>query len=152
MATADYAEERLFEPLGMADTRMTGDASGLSTSTAFGLETTCRDLARFGLLFESGGAWDGEQIVSTSWVQQAVARPSQRLNRSYGLLWWVNSDGKLVPGASRDIYAAIGFGGQVLLVDPESDTIVVRLGDPGEGDYGVADAARVVTEAVRQPG
>ena len=82
MPTADYAEERLFGPLGMADTRMTGDASGLSTSTAFGLETTCRDLARFGLLFESGGAWEGEQIVPRSWVQEAVTRPSQQLNRS----------------------------------------------------------------------
>ena len=148
MPTAEFAEERLFEPLGMADTRMTGDASGRSTSTAFGLETTCRDLARFGLLFESGGAWEGEQIVPRSWVQQAVTRPSQQLNRSYGLLWWVNSDGELVPGAPRDLYAALGFGGQVLLVDPGSDTIVVRLGEPGEGDYGVADAARVVTEAV----
>ena len=148
MSTADYAEERLFGPLGMAETRMTGDASGRSTSTAFGLETTCRDLARFGLLFESGGVWQGEQIVSSSWVRRAVTRPSQQLNLSYGLLWWVNSDGELVPGAPRDLFAALGFGGQVLLVDPGSDTIVVRLGDPGEGDYDIADAARVVTDAL----
>jgi CubicO group peptidase (beta-lactamase class C family) len=148
MPTAEFAHERLFEPLGMADTRMTGDASGLSTSTAFGLETTCRDLARFGLLYESGGAWQGEQIVPSSWVEQSVARPSQQLNRSYGMLWWLNADEELAPGAPRDLYAAIGFGGQVLLVDPGSDTIVVRLGDPGEGDYDVADASRVVTEAV----
>lgn len=147
MSTADYAEQRLFGPLGMTDTRMTGDSSGRSTSTAFGLETTCRDLARLGLLFQSAGAWQGEQVVPSAWVRQAVGRPSQQLNRSYGLLWWVNSDEELVPGASHDLYAALGFGGQVLLVDPGSDTIVVRLGDPGAGDYDVADAARVVTEA-----
>ena len=151
MSTADYAEERLFGPLGMVDTRMTGDSSGLSTSTAFGLETTCRDLARFGLLFESGGAWQGEQIVPTSWVEEAVGGPSQRLNPDYGLLWWLNGDGSLAPGAPLDAYAAIGFGGQVLLVDPGSDTVVVRLGAPGDGDYDVADAARIVTDAlVRQ--
>jgi len=151
MPTAAYAEERLFGPLGMADTRMTGDGSGRSTSTAFGLETTCRDLARFGLLFRHRGVWLGEQVVPRAWVSDAVGRPSQRLNPSYGLLWWLNAEGSLAPGAPRDLYAALGFGGQVLLVDPGSDTVVVRLGTPGAGDYDVADAARVVTEALRGP-
>jgi CubicO group peptidase (beta-lactamase class C family) len=149
MATADFAEERLFEPLGMGDTRMTGDASGHSTSTAFGLESTCRDLARFGRLFAQGGAWEGEQIVPRSWVEEAVGGPSQRLNADYGLLWWLNGDGSLAPGAPRDVYAAIGFGGQVLMVDPLSGTVVVRLGAPGDGDFDADDIARVLTEALR---
>lgn len=146
--TATYAEERLFEPLGMDDTLMTGDASGRSTSTAFGLESTCRDLARLGLLFARGGVWQGEQVVPRSWVEEAVGGPSQRLNQDYGLLWWLNTDGSLAPGAPRNVYAAIGFG-QVLLVDPRSETVVVRLGEAGEGDYDVDDAARVLTEAQR---
>lgn len=150
MSTEAYADARLFDPLGMDDSRMTGDASGRSTSTAFGLETTCRDLARFGLLFERGGRWQGEQLVPAAWVTEAVGGPSQRLNGSYGLLWWLNAEGTLAPGAPRDLYAAVGFGGQVLLVDPTSATVVVRLGDPGAGEYDVADAARVVTEALRR--
>lgn len=146
--TATYAAERLFEPLGMSDTRMTGDASGRSTSTAFGIESTCRDLARFGLLFQQQGRWDGEQVVPRAWVREAVGGPSQRLNRSYGLLWWLNRTG-LVPGAPADAYAALGFGGQVVLVDPGSETVVVRLGAvSSDGDYSVADAGRVVTEAL----
>lgn len=148
--TADYAEERLFEPLGMDDTRMTGDASGRSTSTAFGLESTCRDLARFGLLFARRGRWEGEQVVPRAWVHEAVGRPSQRLNPEYGLLWWLNHDGSLAAGASRDVFAALGFGGQVLMVDPRSETVVVRLGRPGEGEYDEADAARVLTEVLRR--
>lgn len=149
MPTADFADERLFEPLGMSDTRMTGDASGQSTSTAFGLESTCRDLARFGRLFAQRGAWEGEQIVPRSWVEEAVGGPSQRLNPDYGLLWWLNGDGSLAPGAPRDVYAAIGFGGQVVMVDPRSGTVVVRLGAPGDGDFDGDDVARVLTEALR---
>ncbi len=149
MPTADFAEERLFGPLGMSDTRMTGDTSGRSTSTAFGLESTCRDLARLGRLFAQGGVWEGERVVPRAWVEEAVGGPSQRLNPDYGLLWWLNTDGSLAPGAPRAIYAALGFGGQVLMVDTRSGTVVVRLGEPGEGEYDVADAARVVTEAVR---
>lgn len=169
---ATYAKERLFDPLGMASTRMTADASGKSTQMSFGMQSTCEDLARFGQLFAQRGEWDGEEIVPSSWVEDAVGGSSQELNAAYGLLWWVNRPGpvrepldaenpglppgvtgagQLVPGAPEDLYAALGFGGQVVLVDPGSGTVVVRLGTPGNRSdpdaYTVADAARVLTEA-----
>ena len=170
--TAEYATTRLFEPLGMDDTRMTGDAAGTSTSTAFGLNSTCRDLARFGTLFAQRGEWDGERVLPAAWVDEAVGAPSQDLNAAYGLLWWLNRGGPLrgpldqtdltgspevvrvgqvAPGAPDDLFAAQGFGGQVVLVDPSSRTVVVRLGVPdltgATPSYSFVDAARVVTEA-----
>jgi CubicO group peptidase (beta-lactamase class C family) len=172
VATDAYAEEELFGPLGMADTRMTLDASGNSTQAFFGMQSTCPDLARFGLLFEQQGEWDGLQLLPRAWVNDAVGRSSQRLNAAYGLLWWVNREGpqlgpveeggaatrtgQLVPGAPEDLYAALGFGGQVVMVDPGSGTVVVRLGtlgtgaSPTSGAYSLANAARVVTEALTE--
>ena len=174
-ATDVYAQERLFGPLGMTSTRMTPDASGRSTQAFFGMQSTCPDLERFGQLFEQRGEWEGDQLLPAAWVKDATGRSSQDLNAAYGLLWWVNrtgpqrspldSDnpglppgvdgvGQLVPGAPEDMYAALGFGGQVVLVDPESGTVVVRLGTLGSGAtkgadaYSIADAARVVTEAL----
>jgi CubicO group peptidase (beta-lactamase class C family) len=176
-ATDVFAQERLFGPLGMTSTRMTPDASRSSTQAFFGMQSTCPDLARFGQLFEQGGEWDGQQVLPARWVEDATGRSSQKLNAAYGLLWWVNrtgpqrqpldSDnpglppgvsgvGQLVPGAPEDMYAALGFGGQVVLVDPGSGTVVVRLGTLGTGSaegadaYSVADAARVVTEALEE--
>jgi CubicO group peptidase (beta-lactamase class C family) len=170
VATDVYAEEQLFGPLGMADTRMTPDASGNSTQAFFGMQSTCPDLARFGQLFEQQGEWDGEQLLPTDWVEDAVGRSSQDLNAAYGLLWWVNRNGpqlepveevggaprsgQLVPGAPADMYAALGFGGQVVMVDPGSGTVVVRLGtlgtgaSPTAGAYSLGNAAQVVTEAL----
>jgi CubicO group peptidase (beta-lactamase class C family) len=172
-APADLARDRLFRPLGMADTLMTRDASGRSTNLSFGMRSTCRDLARFGRLFAQRGTWQGDEVVPASWVAEAVGAPSQRRNAAYGLLWWLNrrgplrgplntvdetappdvrAVGRLAPGAPADLFAALGFGGQVVLVDPGSETVVVRLGDPpepGARAYGFADAARVVTEALR---
>ena len=107
-------------------------------------------------------------------MKDAVGRSSQDLNAAYGLLWWVNRDGpqlapveetggtgrsgQLVPGAPEDLYAALGFGGQVVMVDPGSGTVVVRLGTlgtgaaPTSGAYSIGKAAKVVTEAlVDQP-
>jgi CubicO group peptidase (beta-lactamase class C family) len=106
-------------------------------------------------------------VVPESWVQTATGQPSQELNAGYGYLWWLNHpgpmagplhitsaqdaapDGQLAPGAPQDMYWARGLGGQVVQVDPGSDTVVVRLGG---GDltttYGHADTAKVVTDAL----
>lgn len=171
--TDDFAREHLFEPLGMEHTRLTRDARGRSTNVFFGMQTTCLDLARFGQLFLDRGRAAGEQVLPRSYVAASVGRSSTRLNASYGYLWWLNRpgavrgaldaidpagqptspvEGQLVPGAPADLYAAIGLGGQTLLVDPRSRTLVVRLGALSSGDvsdYGFGDAAAVVTSALR---
>ena len=161
-------------PLGMDHSTMSADRSGSSTGTFSGLQSTCLDLARFGMLFARQGRWEGEQLVSRRWIQEAVGSKSQDLNAGYGLLWWVNRAGdlrgpinqtdlgappgvikvgRMVPGGPADMFAALGFGGQVVAVDPGSRTVVVRMGDPVLGDdaasYTFADAARAVTDASR---
>jgi CubicO group peptidase (beta-lactamase class C family) len=168
---ADYAQERLLEPVGMAHSEMTRDRAG-NTNMFFGLQSTCQDMARFGYLFLRQGNWDGEQVVAEDWVEAATGQPSQELNAAYGYLWWLNrrgpiasplqpttgqpggdvADGQLVPGAPEDMYWAVGLGGQVIQIDPGSDTVVVRLG-PGDRsvDYGAPNTARVVTEALVEP-
>ncbi len=168
-STREYAATRLFGPIGMTHTQMTADPAG-NTNTFFGLQTTCEDLARFGYLFLRHGRWGDRQVVPRAWVKAAVGAPSQRHNAAYGLLWWLNRRGPLIdplstdapgqpappvgqeiPGAPADIFSAQGLGGQVVLVDPGSQTVVVRIGQftPGGADqYSVRDAARFVTEAL----
>jgi CubicO group peptidase (beta-lactamase class C family) len=167
----DYARQRLFRPLGMAHTRMTRDAAG-NAQMFEGVRSTCRDMARFGLLMLDRGLWGSRRIVSSKWVEQATARSSTRLNAGYGYLWWLNhqgvigdvlaatslqqarhaSRGRLVPGAPNDMYWALGLGNQLVQVDPGTNTVVVRLGTPDPvpfpPTFGPAEASRVVTEAV----
>jgi CubicO group peptidase (beta-lactamase class C family) len=162
---ASFAGDRLFGPLGMDHTWMTEDGSGHSTNVYFGLQSTCPDLARFGTLFAQEGLWDGRQVVPAEWVREAVGESSQQLNAAYGLLWWLNRKGaveapgganadQLVPRAREELFAAQGLGGQVVLVDPRSDTVVVRLGDgedAGADEYQISDAARAVTQGIVAP-
>jgi CubicO group peptidase (beta-lactamase class C family) len=172
--TAEYAEERLFGPLGMADSRLTSDSSGRSTNVFFGMQTTCLDLARFGQLYLDRGRVGGEQILPRSYVEASVGRPGSELNAAYGYLWWLNRSGvlrgagdpvdeagqplttrsgQLAPGAPEDMFSAQGLFGQTVLVDPRSRTVVVRLGlmpTDERAAYTTADAARVVTEALRR--
>ena len=171
---AAYAEERLFGPIGMADSELTQDTAG-HAATFFGMKSTCEDLARFGYLYLNGGTWDGEQVVPADWVEASVGAPSQELNAAYGYLWWLNrrgpiaspaaattadqaggaADGQLVAGAPEDMFFALGLGNQITAVDPGSGTVVVRLGGgtppAGADPFDTADATRVVTEALVDP-
>jgi CubicO group peptidase (beta-lactamase class C family) len=168
---ADFAASRLFGPLGMTHTSMTRDGAG-NTNMFFGVHSTCEDMARFGYLFLRNGRWAEDQIVPQAWVDAATDQPSQDINAAYGYLWWLNRLGpvtdplhpltreqaataphvQLVPNAPADMYWARGLGGQVVQVDPGSDTVVVRLG-PGDrsATYGQANTAQVVTEALIDP-
>lgn len=172
MDASAYAKEKLLDPIGMTGSELKKDASGGSL-TFMGLSSTCRDMARFGHLMLHDGQWDGKQVVPADFVDAATGRSSQPLNAAYGYLWWLNrkgpiasplqpttgetggdlAEGQLVPGAPDDMFFALGFGNQIIAVDPGSDTVVVRLGPgrapAGSGPFTQKDTADVVTDALR---
>jgi len=166
---ATYAQEKLLGPIGMADSRMKTDPSG-NTLTFMGLDSTCRDMARFGTLLLAEGRWDGTQIVSADYVDEATTS-SQDLNQGYGYLIWLNVEGwlanpalpttgaeggstfgQMVPGAPTDMFFALGLGGQIVLVDPGSGIVATRIAPvnkPADAiDFGQGRMARIVTEGL----
>ncbi len=164
---ADFAAEQLFDPLGMQDSAINRDQAG-NPLTFMGVQSTCRDMARFGLMALRQGNWDGQQIVSEDWMARSTGSSSQELNDAYGWLWWLNRPGtlvnpaaatggggteeQLVPGAPADMFFASGLGGQVIAIDPATETVVVRLGPAtypaGTEKFERDDISRVATEAV----
>ena len=136
-----WARSRLFGPLGMDDTSwITSEGMGERgpVTNYYSASSTARDLARFGDLILGGGAWNGRRLISAE-ILQTLLGPSQDLNPSYGLLWWSNArpgadafdrgDSLRFPSAPRDTIAALGAGGQMLLMVPSLNLIVVRQGD-----------------------
>lgn len=100
------------------------------------------DQARFGLLFSRKGKWKNKQVMSEQWVN-AVNQPSIA-NKSYGLMWWTNEEGRL-GNVSKKIYSADGFGGNFIVVDNEHDlVIVVRWLEPGK----IKDLVQLVVSAI----
>ncbi len=136
-----FARARLFGPLGMDDTRWitsTGTGAAGPVTNWYSAESTARDLARFGELVRGQGVWTGRRLIGADSLRTLLA-PSQALNPSYGLLWWSNArpgadafgrgESLRFPSAPRDTVAALGAGGQMLLVVPSRDLIVVRQGE-----------------------
>ncbi|MBU2152691.1 MAG: beta-lactamase family protein [Alphaproteobacteria bacterium] len=137
-----YAERKLLGPLGMADTvwvTSQGQGQDGPVTNYYSAASTARDLWAFGRMVMQGGAWQGRQLVPADYVTRMVTA-SQPINRSYGLLWWVNAEegldvfgrpgGRRFPNAPHDTCAALGAGGQVILIVPSRDLIIVRQGDP----------------------
>jgi CubicO group peptidase (beta-lactamase class C family) len=88
-----------------------------------GLWMATRDHARFGLLVSRDGRWERRELLPAGWVDE-MRRPCP-LNPDYGLLWWLNTGGRQLPGASEASYAARGAGSNVIWIDPERDLVVV---------------------------
>jgi CubicO group peptidase (beta-lactamase class C family) len=122
----DFAEQTLFEPLGITNVNWDTDASGIPIG-GWGLQLTPREMAKLGYLFLHGGQWDGQQIVSAGWVKNATAQHTAATGGlGYGYQWWT------VP--SLRAYTALGLFGQTILVIPEDDLVIVTTAQVANHD------------------
>ncbi len=103
-----------------------------------------RDMARFGLLMQAGGVWDGDTLLADQKYLFDATHPSQQINNSYGYLWWLNGQpsfmlpdvqfvfpGKIVPNAPDDMIAALGKNDQKIHIVPSRGWVIVRMGEAG---------------------
>lgn len=83
---------------------------------------TARDLARFGLLMQNRGQWQGLQLIPRTWMDATLSTDTKEgsiANYQYG--WW------LMPGDPVAIRAE-GILGQFLYINPTHRIVVVRFG------------------------
>ena len=118
-----YGAKYLFSPLGM-NYYWKRTYLGV-VDTEGGLFLNDSDLAKIGYLYLHDGMWDGKQIVSQDWVKQSLTPfIDAEGGFKYGFKWW------LLPRTDHQgfIWMARGFGGQQLMVLPESNLIAVFTG------------------------
>lgn len=81
------------------------------------------DQARFGLLFCRKGNWNGDQLISSKWVEM-IQTPAPAYE-SYGYMWWLNRGERKWSGTPDGLYYAAGFGGNFIVVDTKNDLVIV---------------------------
>ena len=137
-----YAREMLFAPLGIENWEWMNSGSAKPSSFS-GLRMRARDLVRFGSLFLNDGKWQRRQIVPSDWIDQALkthirfedtTAPDYAITNGYSYQWWT-SDFQTDRGVFP-VFAAVGNGGQRVIVVPSTGLLVVILaGEYNEPDY-----------------
>lgn len=126
-----FAQEHLFGPLGIEPGEWWQDVDGYYIGLGT-LHLSARDAARFGLLYLQGGAIDGRQIIPTEWVRDSLRTYSEHAwpdvgafhNIGYGYQWWTATVG------NHHVQYAWGHGGQLIVLIPDRDMVVVATSDP----------------------
>jgi CubicO group peptidase (beta-lactamase class C family) len=133
-----YTTQKLKNPTGMNGSFVSVDFNNVYFSDS-------RSMARFGLLIQNKGNWNGNQIMTDSTYFNAMVNTSQNLNKSYGYLWWLNGKssymvpglqvvipGMISPQAPSDVIMALGKDGQIINVSESENMVWIRMGEqPG---------------------
>jgi CubicO group peptidase (beta-lactamase class C family) len=120
-----FANNQLFNKIGMPDAVFEVDPSGTWVGSSY-LYATARDYARFGLLFENDGVFNGERILPEGWVKYSTSEASASKGL-YGSYFWLNLSKKL-PSAPEDMYACDGHDGQHIYILPTQELVIVVVG------------------------
>lgn len=130
---ADFAERYLFGPLEIRDHhwRQFTYAPGVTYASG-GLSLRPRDMAKLGQLFLNKGIWDGERIVSETWIdasiEESIPLPAAMQGPfhsfGYGYQWWLET----FDSGTIAAYSARGHGNQYIIVIPELNIVIVLTG------------------------
>jgi len=129
-----YAKEKLFDPLGIADSDWIKGADGVP-SAASGLRLTTHGLAAIGQMVMNDGVSNGKQVVPATWIN-AMLTPHATAEGGlrYGYFWW------LAPEGDPPIWVAgFGNGGQRLWINKPGGLVLVVFA----GNYNKPDAWQV---------
>ena len=126
----DYLNQKLFAPMHITQVDSEMSPDGINTG-GWGLRVQAETMAKLGLLLMNKGNWEGHQLVSANYVEQACSpliyykdkkendSPTDG-NQGYGFQVWQCK----WPGAIR----ADGAFGQYSVVVPQEELVVVILG------------------------
>lgn len=134
-----WMERSLFAPIGMRAV-VEFDPQGAFYGSSL-IYATARDFARFGYLYLRDGVWDGVRVLPEGWVDFARTRGPDADADIYGAGWWLTpSSGQgrpqrslITDNAMADAFSAQGYEGQIIVVVPSKDLVMVRLGLFGGG-------------------
>ena len=144
-----YAEEKLFSPLGNKNYQWSHTPQGVP-STAGNFRTTAHGFADFGQLYLNGGTWQGQKVISEDWVTESLKIQVETAFEPnfYGYFWWIKDL------ASGDNTYRIGYcsgnGGNKIYLIEELDAVIVILASAYNTSY-MHHQARAITSQFLLP-
>jgi len=119
---ADYVSEKFWKPMGAENEALwqTDKEDGIVKAYCC-IASNARDFARFGKLYKQNGKWNGQRILDSTFIATST-KPRFSESPEYGYGWWLSDYN------NKNIYYMRGHLGQYVIIIPEDDLIIVRLG------------------------
>ena len=120
---SDYVSKHFWQPMGAENEalwQLDEAPDGIEKAYCC-IASNARDFARFGKLYLNNGKWNDQQILDSGFVKKCIT-PRFENSPEYGYGWWMHNF------LGKDFYYMRGHLGQFVIVIPEDDLIIVRLG------------------------
>jgi CubicO group peptidase (beta-lactamase class C family) len=121
-----FANEYLFQPLGITSFEWNKYPGTDLPAAASGLRLRSRDLLKFGLLYNQKGVWQDKQIIDPKWIEESFqwhVSIGPNSHGGYGYLFWLHTDS--LPVISIPLIAAMGNGDQRIFIQKPLDLVIV---------------------------
>jgi CubicO group peptidase (beta-lactamase class C family) len=145
-----FSETYLFKPLEIDSSDWNLRYKNGVIEAGGGLDITPRDMTKIGALCLHNGTFSGKQIISKQWIEKCKTQYASNKNifipghasgsHGYAYSWWLKTYKK--SGKDINMYHAVGWGGQEIIVLPELNTVVVFTG----GNYNFISPAFILLE------
>lgn len=150
---SDYLSDSFWKPMGCENEafwQIDNETSGMEKAYCC-VASNARDFARFGKLYKDHGKWNGQQLLDSAFIAKSVT-PRFAESPQYGYGWWLIQNYK-----GKDFFMMRGHLGQFVIVEPNDNVIVVRLGnlnakDPKSGEAFSKDIYGYIDEAYTMMG
>ena len=126
----DYLTESFWEPLGSENQALWQvDSEDHDLVKAYCcIASNAKDFARMGKLYKDHGKWNGKQLLDSAFIAKSIT-PRFTESPEYGYGWWLKTVG------DKHFFMMRGHLGQYVIVEPNDNVIIVRLGhSKGPGD------------------
>lgn len=120
---SEYLQESFWQPMGFEQPALwqIDDKKNRLVKAYCCIGSNARDFARFGKLYKDYGKWKGQQILDSAFVAKSIS-PRFPESPEYGYGFWLSDF------LGKHIFVMRGILGQYVIVIPEDDLIIVRLG------------------------
>ncbi|MFT4601122.1 MAG: CubicO group peptidase (beta-lactamase class C family) [Arenicella sp.] len=151
VSVSEYAADKLWIPMGAESEAMwsLSDEIGSTEKGFCCFYATSRDFIRLGKLVNNRGNWNGEQLVSKTYVDEfcslaPITKPNGKPNNCYGFQYWIYT------GFPYEVTYFRGMSGQYIISLPEQNLVVVRTGNGVEESVLEATSAEDALENHRR--
>lgn len=119
----DYFQSEFVQPMGFENELLwqLDDEKNRLVKAYCCIASNARDFARFGKLYKDYGLWNGTRLLDSSFVATSI-KPRFEESPEYGYGFWLSDH------LDKEIFVMQGILGQYVIVIPEDNLIIVRLG------------------------